>query len=167
VDILLPASRTRAISNTLARDVKARAVVPIANAPYDAGSLQVLQENEVLCLPGYLANCGGVLASSLYDSGVSRSEVEELMAVRFRRTIAALLARTRQLGLPAAGATETMATSEANRRARTSMDSHLSEKILRRLEPRLPRRWKAHRARSRCLAGLDALDHDIAALGAS
>jgi hypothetical protein len=46
------------------------------------------------------------------------------------------------------------------------MGSSLGPRIARRLEPRLPRRWRAVRARTRCLAGLDALDADIAALGA-
>lgn len=165
VDILLPSSRTRVLTGDVAREARARAVVPIANAPYDDGALDALSAKGVLCLPGYLVNCGGVFASSLYDSGVSKREVEEIFATRFRGTASRLLARAGALGISVAAAAETIAGAEADRRAALSPDAPLTERVLRRIRPRFPRRWRAGRARAHCRASLDALDADIAALG--
>lgn len=167
VDILLPSSRTRVVTRDLARRIPARAVVPIANAPYDEGSLAVFEERGVLCLPGYLVNSGGVFASSLYDSGVPRHEVEQLFATRYRGTVARLLDRSRELGFSPVGACERIAGEEVERRVRETPDASLKGKIARRVLPRLPRRWRAARARTQCRRSLDALDADIAALGPS
>jgi glutamate dehydrogenase/leucine dehydrogenase len=167
VDILLPSSRTRVLTESLARGMRTRAVVPIANAPYDEGSLAALEERGVLCLPGYLVNSGGVFASSLYDSGVPRGEVERLFATRYRSTVGRLLARSRELGVSVVHASERIARNEADRRGQASPSASVGEKVARRILPRLPRRWRAVRARTQCLRSLDALDADIAALDPS
>lgn len=91
VDIVLPSSRVHAITGDVAREFRARAVVPIANAPYAPGTLDLLSPSVSVLLPGYLTNCGGVLASSMADRGLPIPEIEELFGSRYRSIVDGIL----------------------------------------------------------------------------
>jgi glutamate dehydrogenase (NAD(P)+) len=91
VDIFLPSARTWSISEKTAPKIRARYIVPIANAPYGGTGLNYLEANGVVCFPGFVVNAGGVFGSTLFDSGVSLKEVERLSASYFRPLIQTLL----------------------------------------------------------------------------
>jgi glutamate dehydrogenase (NAD(P)+) len=92
VDVFIPSARTWSVTRERARALRASLVAPLANAPYGEGAVDLLEARGVVCLPGFVVNCGGVFASSLFDSGVPLAEVEQLSRRHFRAVVAALLA---------------------------------------------------------------------------
>ena len=64
-DILVPGARPDAITPELATNLRCAAVVPVANAPYAAGAVDVLDRRGVLALPDFVTNAGGV---QLYEA---------------------------------------------------------------------------------------------------
>ena len=91
VDVFVPGARTWTLTPELARVLRARFVVPVANVPFAEGAVDVLEARGVACLPGFVSNSGGVFGSSLFDSGVPLAEVERICREDFRRVVAALL----------------------------------------------------------------------------
>jgi glutamate dehydrogenase (NAD(P)+) len=116
-DIILPASRTRSITPELAERWRGKAVVPIANAPYVEGTIETLSSRGVVCLPGYVTNCGGVLASSLKDQGMAVDEVEELFATRYRAIVDGILRVAAATGRPGTTVAEDLARAHMPARA--------------------------------------------------
>ncbi|CAG1064683.1 glutamate dehydrogenase (NAD(P)+) [uncultured bacterium] len=94
VDILVPSARTWVINKGNADGIKAPFIVPIANAPYTAEAERLLHGKGKVCLPGFVTNNGGVYASSLYDSGVAESDIEEISAGLYRSVLRALLRKS-------------------------------------------------------------------------
>lgn len=160
-DILLPSSRTWVITPELARGVHAKAIVPIANAPYVEGTIEILHAAGVVCLPGYLSNVGGVLASSLYDQGLGRSEVERLFATEFRSMVDAIVALAGHQGRPVTEVAEELA--KAHFPARSIVrDRSLPERVYERfLKRRLPRSIRARRARATFVENAARLRREI------
>lgn len=97
VDILVPSARTWVINSGNVDGIKASFVVPIANAPYTIEAEESLYKKGKVCLPGFVTNSGGVYASSLFDSGVKRPEIEEVSAGQYRNVIKALLKKSIEL----------------------------------------------------------------------
>jgi glutamate dehydrogenase (NAD(P)+) len=116
-DIILPASRTRSITPAIAERWQGKAVVPIANAPYVEGAVETLSSRGVLCLPGYVSNCGGVLASSLKDQGLAIDEVEALFASRYRAIVDGILRVAAATGRPGTSVAEELACAHMPARA--------------------------------------------------
>ena len=156
VDLLLPSTRTWAITSSIAHDMRARTIVPIANAPYEEGVVQYLHSQGTLCLPGYVSNAGGVFASSLYDSGLSRMQVELLVARHYRPVVRLLLNRSRTANLPPPDIAEGIANRELEARASGNGSKRLASKIARKFEHRLPRSLRARSARNRFVVTMAA-----------
>ncbi|HET9234468.1 MAG TPA: Glu/Leu/Phe/Val dehydrogenase dimerization domain-containing protein [Candidatus Eisenbacteria bacterium] len=158
-DVFMPAARTRSLSAARADSLSARAVIPIANAPYAEGVSERLHARGIVCLPGYVPNCGGVFASSLHDSGVVRNEIERLFGPEYRRIVAKLLTVSGKLGRSpvelAAGVAERALVHRS--RAHPSRWEVLGNRAGRRL-PRAFRRQAAHR---RCIASLRHLENEL------
>ncbi len=162
VDIVLPSARTRVITPELAQAMKARAVVPIANAPYGNGTVGILAAKGLICLPGYLSNAGGVLASSLYDQGIPRDEVEALFSAEYRPVVDGILHVASRHGLPAVEVAASLA-----RMHMTARGPRPTRPVARRIHnrfvrPRLPRWWRARSARHTFVANSRAVREEIA-----
>lgn len=167
-DILVPAARTGAISAEVAREVRARAVIPAANAPYAARAEAILHDRGVLCLPGCLCNAGGVFGSSLADSGVPVARVERLFTERFRPLVRHLVEGCLRRGVSPVPIVEEVAAREAERRADgggTAARAGLPARVLRRLGRilirRLPRSFRAGAVWRQALRTFDAMDADF------
>jgi glutamate dehydrogenase/leucine dehydrogenase len=173
VDILVPAARTGSITEDVARGLRARAVVPAANAPYRPGSAGTLHERGVLCLPGCLCNAGGVLGSSLVDSGVPRERVEDLFRSRYRPMVRDLVAACLEKRLSPVAVVEAVATREAEGRAARGSAGTLSRslprrafrKLSREAGRRLPRALRRRAMWRRAQRAFDALDADFREVG--
>lgn len=98
VDMLVPAARVGSISAGNAGDVRARAVVPVANAPYSAEAVGMLHDREVLALPGFVTNAGGVFGSGLRDSGASTGCVERLVETSYFPAVSDLIGAGLRMG---------------------------------------------------------------------
>ncbi len=164
-DIFVPAARTGALTLEVAPRLRVRAVVPIANAPYAAGVVEVLHERGIVCLPGYVVNVGGVLASSLFDQGAPPAAIEALFAGRYRRIVSGLLSAAARRGVPVTVLAAELAAREfpgRNRPRQRSLPRRVYERFLRR---RLPRRLRGALALRRCARALDALQAEIGSTG--
>jgi glutamate dehydrogenase/leucine dehydrogenase len=172
-DILVPAARTGSITEDVARGIRARAVVPAANAPYRPAAAGILHERGVLCLPGCLCNAGGVLGSSLVDSGVPRDRVEQLFRSRYRPMVRDLVATCLRKRLSPVSVVEAVATREAEGRAAgvppgarsRSLPRRACRKLSREAARRLPRALRRRGAWQRGRRAFDALDADFRAVG--
>lgn len=98
VDFLVPSARISCINPSNVDQIKARYVVPAANAPYAENCHKRLSERGVVALPGFVCNSGGVFASSLYDSGVTMERIDRLFDDQFKPVVQALLVASRRTG---------------------------------------------------------------------
>lgn len=98
VDFLVPSARIFCINPKNVDQVKARYVVPAANAPYAKDCHRKLSARGVVGLPGFVCNSGGVYASSLYDSGVKTERIDHLTSELFQPMVEALLIASRRTG---------------------------------------------------------------------
>jgi glutamate dehydrogenase (NAD(P)+) len=161
VDVVMPSARVWSITPEVADRIRARAVVPIANAPYVAGTVESLHSRSVVCLPGYLSNCGGVLASSLADLGVAIPQVESALAGSYRAIVDGILRLARQQGRPATDIAETLARLHMPERARPvhrSLPRRVYERFIERRRPRALRATDALRGyEDRCRRVLEEI----------
>lgn len=63
VDILAPAALENQITETNAREIKAKAVYELANGPTTPGADEILRQRDVIVFPDILVNAGGVTVS--------------------------------------------------------------------------------------------------------
>jgi glutamate dehydrogenase (NAD(P)+) len=163
-DVFLPAARTRSIGTGAAERLQVRAVIPIANAPYAEGTTARLQSRGILCLPGFVTNCGGVFASGLFDSGVPRREIEQIFGERYRHTVTRLLAASQHMGESPVDTARRVAERTLDLRSKAAAPPSLAAKVWSRAQRRGPKALRQRKARARCLESLERLDADLTAL---
>jgi len=64
-DVLVPGARPDSITQKVAESVRCAVVAPGANAPYAPGAVETLRRREIIAVPHFVANSGGV---HLYES---------------------------------------------------------------------------------------------------
>jgi glutamate dehydrogenase (NAD(P)+) len=161
VDILVPAARTGTITEDVASHIRARAVVPAANAPYRPGTIQLLGERGVLCLPGYLCNAGGVFGSSLADNGVPLGVVKEIFRTRYRPLIRTLVTMCPPLNLCPVTIVDRIATGEAERRAQRAPQRPLRWKLWDRVSRRFPAAFRRRAMLRLAAEAFDEMDRAV------
>lgn len=62
-DVLIPAALSDQLNKGNARDVKARIILELANAPTTTAADQIFSDRKILLVPDILANAGGVVVS--------------------------------------------------------------------------------------------------------
>jgi glutamate dehydrogenase (NAD(P)+) len=164
-DFLVPSARTRTITETVARGIRARAVVPVANAPYRNGAALALHARGVICLPGYLCNAGGVFGSSMADSGIAVGDVERFFESSYRRMIRTLVERCDQRKLSPVVVVDDLATREAEGRTERLQEDSFARKVYKRIAWRFPRTVKKREMWKRCHEALVALEADVSRVG--
>ena len=97
-DILVPSARTWSIRPDNAGSIKAHVIVPAANVPYAAGSLDILKGKDVLCIPGFVSNAGGVLGSTLKDRGMSEAHIQGIVDRLYRPLVESLVLLSKKMG---------------------------------------------------------------------
>jgi glutamate dehydrogenase/leucine dehydrogenase len=63
VDVLIPAALSKQITVKNAKDVKAKIILEMANAPITEEADEILKERKITVIPDILANSGGVIVS--------------------------------------------------------------------------------------------------------
>jgi|GEM_PF-886958 len=165
VDILLPSSRIWAIDVQTAAALQAKAVVPIANAPYVEGTVAVLAARGITCLPGYLSNCGGVLASSLADQGIDDPQIEELFAAHYRTIVDGILSVAGKDGRTPVEVSESLARLHMPARA-IPRDRSLLQRMWERFgASRRPAAMKSSAARDRFVHDCNRVQAEIVTMG--
>lgn len=167
VDILVPAARVGSIHEGNVGQIRAKCIVPAANAPCTEEALAVLQGNGVQVLPGFVCNAGGVLGSSLFDRGVSKTEVEALAAGPYRAAVAALAQRSLELDCQPTALAARVARNQLrmHREVPASFVQRLTKKLSRRF--RYLSRWTHRHAARDCREHFVSLGHQIQAMQVS
>ena len=107
-DAFVPCAIMHSITMQRVSGFKARLLVPGANVPCTAEAERVLVQRGVTVIPDFVANCGGVLGSSVSRAGVDRPAVASVVARRLTTEVSHLLQAAAQGDKPLrALATET------------------------------------------------------------
>jgi glutamate dehydrogenase (NAD(P)+) len=168
VDILVPAARTWSIHAGNVKNIRAKAIVPAANAPYTAEAVGILHERGIISLPGFVTNSGGVYASSLYDSGVTKDSIEEISTQYYRPVVAALLRVSRDLGQSPVTVAEQVALRRLKAKMSGSGGDTRTDRLLKRLFRKglIPRTIYGGRVASAFVENLRHLERQICGEGA-
>lgn len=79
VDIFSPCAQSYSINSDNANRVLARVISPGANVPITDEAEQILFQRRILSIPDFVANCGGVLGSSMKRTGLSENFILNFM----------------------------------------------------------------------------------------
>jgi len=161
VDFLVPSARVSCINEKNVERIKARYVVPAANAPYADDCHKRLHERGVTCLPGFVCNSGGIFASSLYDSGVPIDRIDRLSAELFQPVVKALLNASRRTGESTVDIATRLALQHVKTRQENMGRSFAAKAISRAERDFLPQWVRGHRFLSRFGKGLVKLRAEL------
>ncbi len=81
-EVFCPCAIMHSLTMKNAGQLIARIVVPGANVPYTEEADRVLQARGVLAIPDFVANCGGVMGSSMSRGGLAQDRVASVVARR-------------------------------------------------------------------------------------
>ena len=94
-EVWIPAARPDVIHDGNVDRLKARLVVPGANIPITATAERTLHERDVVYVPDFIANAGGVICAAMEYRGATRSAAFDAIAERVRENTATVLERSR------------------------------------------------------------------------
>jgi len=95
VDVLCPCARWNSIHSGNAVRISAHIICPGANNPVTSEAERALFEREVLCLPDFVTNCGGVLGGTMEFASVSRKKITAFIDRHIGERISWLLNETK------------------------------------------------------------------------
>ncbi|MCX6556775.1 MAG: hypothetical protein NTW95_05000 [Candidatus Aminicenantes bacterium] len=99
-DILCPCGNSDVVNEANAGAVRARIVCPGANLPLTDAAEKILNERGILCLPDFVANCGGVLGPTMLSAGLTDDTVRAFMETRLTQKVVALLVESKRSPVP-------------------------------------------------------------------
>lgn len=91
VDLFIPCARTWSITAETASLVRAKLIVPAANAPLTPKAEGAVLDSGILYMPDFVANCGAVLGSRMASLGFTPHEVAQTIEGLFAGKVARLL----------------------------------------------------------------------------
>lgn len=97
VDVFCPCAVMHGITAENAASLQARLVSPGANVPATREAEVIMRERDVLLLPDFVANCGGVLGSSMSRGGLGQKEAIAMIQDRIREQVSLLILDAREL----------------------------------------------------------------------
>jgi glutamate dehydrogenase (NAD(P)+) len=108
-ELWIPAARPDVIREDNAGLVRARAIVSGANIPITEAAEALLHERDVLCVPDFIANAGGVICAAMEYAGATRSAAFDAIEERIRANTEQVLEESRREGLLPRRAAERLA----------------------------------------------------------
>lgn len=99
-DIFCPCARHDSVRLEDVPRLQARVVSCGANSPVTPEAERALWERGVLCVPDFVANCGGVLGGTMEFAGWRGGEILEFCERVFRQRVRRLIVDARREGLP-------------------------------------------------------------------
>jgi len=160
-DVFLPSARTWVIDGKTAEAMAVKAVVPIANAPYGDGAVARLHDRGIVCMPAFITNSGGVVASSLHDRGVDAGEVAIMMKRYLQPLVSRLLRLSKTLSVCPTELAERVARKELDARRQHPFVQGKLAKVRRRLQRYLPAFARRHVAQRTFVENLTALANEL------
>jgi glutamate dehydrogenase (NAD(P)+) len=105
-DIWVPAARPDVINERTVERLKARMVVEGANIAVTPGAEKILHNHNVLCVPDFIANAGGVICAAMEYQGATQAEAFSAIQEKIRHNTRQMLeAAMRQQQPPRESAT--------------------------------------------------------------
>ena len=81
-DFIIPGARPDVINKSNVDKIKAIAVVPAANIPYEKGTTEVLRERGIIAFPDFVANAGEILAILVNKVAKNADEIFEFVKTK-------------------------------------------------------------------------------------
>lgn len=91
VDYLCPCAVGETIGEGNAAGIRARAVVPGANDSIAIAAEVILHRRGIVCVPDFLANCGGVLGGTMEFAGVTPRRIRAFVDAEFGQRVGTIL----------------------------------------------------------------------------
>ena len=95
-DVFCPCAEMETITVSNALKLSARVVCPGANVPATEEAEALLTRQRVIVVPDFVANCGGVLGSSMSRAGLGREEVTDILQRRLQEQTSLLIMEARE-----------------------------------------------------------------------
>lgn len=106
-DIWIPAARPDVVNEENVHRLNTRLVVEGANIPFTTGAEKYLYEKDILCVPDFIANAGGVICAAMEYHGASQAAALQTIEEKLRSNTAQVLeASKREQILPREAAME-------------------------------------------------------------
>lgn len=91
VDIFSPCAQSYSINSDNANRVLARIISPGANVPITDEAEQILFDKGILIVPDFVANCGGVLGSSMKRTGLKEAYIRRFLEQKIGEQVAEVI----------------------------------------------------------------------------
>jgi len=98
-DIWIPSARPDVITMDNVETLKAKLVAQGANIPITNAAEIRLHEKEILVLPDFIANAGGVICAAMEYRGMGEKAAFDVIAEKIQRNVEELLARSNNNGV--------------------------------------------------------------------
>ena len=108
-DIWIPAARPDVVNDDNVHKMNTRLVVQGANIPLTSGAEKYLYDKNVLCIPDFIANAGGVICAAMEYKGMSETATLQVIEEKLRRNTALILEESVNKGIMPRKAAENMA----------------------------------------------------------
>lgn len=108
-DVWIPAARPDVIDGSNVDRLNARLVVQGANIPITSAAEQRLHDRDVICVPDFIANAGGVICAAMEYRGASERIAFDAIEERVRRNTEQALKASRDQGITPREAATSMA----------------------------------------------------------
>jgi glutamate dehydrogenase (NAD(P)+) len=132
VDILLPCAGFESIHSGNVDAVQARMICPGANNPISTSAETTLYGRQILVVPDFVANCGGVLGSVLEFASLPADEIDALLQHQIDNHLGHLLAEARRQSVPVRQVAELLALHRFDQMRRADAQSGLSGRLFER-----------------------------------
>jgi glutamate dehydrogenase (NAD(P)+) len=99
-DILVPGARPDAIGTRNVESIQAKLIVPAANIPYATGAVEALQRRQIIALPDFVSNAGGVLAGLVELQGGGVEDAFATVRGRIAYTVGLVLQEAHERHCP-------------------------------------------------------------------
>ena len=98
LDILCPCARHHSIREEDTASISARIISPGANNPLTPQAEVTLTARGVICIPDFVANCGGVLGGTMEFAAIGKNRITAFIRKEFGRRLDGLLNNAGQQG---------------------------------------------------------------------
>ncbi|MGB5201791.1 MAG: Glu/Leu/Phe/Val dehydrogenase, partial [Sedimenticolaceae bacterium] len=108
-DVWIPAARPDVIRADNVGQLKAKLVIEGANIPITPEAERMLHDREVLCVPDFIANAGGVICAAMEYQGATETAALQTIQDKLRRNTQMVLEDARERGILPREAAQAMA----------------------------------------------------------
>ena len=123
VDVLIPGARPEVITEKNVNGIKAKIVVEASNIPMSDEMEKILHDKDILVIPDFVANAGGVISSYVEFIGGNNDEAFKMIEEKITKNTELMLAQSKEKNImPRVAATEI-----AKERIKKAMDKRQNE----------------------------------------